>query len=399
MPAPRHLLAVACLASLVLPTAPPIHAATADASNSGTPVLASHTSGEVVPFVLPDGAGGAFVSLKRDVASGTPQRLVARVNADAVRDASWNAANVASNDVADPIRAMKLVAAPAGSVWCVADLGAGNAASDLLHRVGAAGPTPSDALFSPLSFFTFFDVLPRTGGGARVYARTFDGVGQALYVGLANATGGGSASTIPVGVVTTGNLSIGGGDRVLAIGTSDGGAIVTLQLPNVGGGSTAADLIAIRVDANGVPVWTPAARVVSNAIRDQFEVVGVSDGADGVILAWRDKRNTSTGDDLYALRLTAAGTVAAGWTANGKAVAQVIGAQNSAVAASDGVGGMWLAWVDGRSGTNDIEYTHLLGSGALAAGFTPNGDLLCGVGGRQTGVQLVSDAQGGAFAV
>jgi hypothetical protein len=232
-----------------------------------------------------------------------------------------------------------------------------------------------------------------------VYARYFDGSGQALYVGLANAGGGGSTASVPAGVVTSGNLTIGGGDRVLAIGTSDGGAIVTFQLPNVGGGSTAADLIAIRVDANGAPVWSPAARVVSNAIRDQFEVVGVSDGADGVILAWRDKRNTSTGDDLYALRLTSAGTVAAGWTANGKPVAQVNGAQNSAVATSDGSGGMWLAWVDGRSGANDIEYTHLLGTGALAAGFAANGNLLCGEGSGQTGVQLVSDAQGGAFAV
>lgn len=399
MPAPRPLLAAACLASLVLPPAPPIHAATTDASSAGTPVLASHTTGEVVPFVLADGAGGAYVSFKRDVASPTPQRLVAHMSGDAVRDAGWNATNVVSNDVADPIRAMKLVTAPAGSVWCVADLGAGNASSDLLHRLGAAGPLPSDALFAPASFFTVFDVLPRSGGGARVYARRFDGTGQALHMGLAAATGGGPESSIPVGVVTTGNLTIGGGDRVLAIGTSDGGAIVTLQLPNVGGGSTAADLIAIRVDANGAPLWTPAARVVSNAVRDQFEVVGVSDGADGVILAWRDKRNTATGDDLYAVRLTSAGAVAAGWTANGKAVAQVTGAQTSAVAASDNAGGMWLAWVDGRTGANDIEYTHLLGNGAPAAGFATNGNLLCGEGGGQSSVQMVGDGQGGAFAV
>jgi hypothetical protein len=281
----------------------------------------------------------------------------------------------------------------------VADLGAGSAASDLLHRVGAAGPLPTDARFAPTSFFTVFDVLPRTGGGARVFARRFDGTGQALYVGLANAGGGGSESSIPVGVVTSGNLAIGGGDRVLAIATSDGGAIVALQLPNVGGGSTAADLIAIRVDANGAPVWTPAARVVTNAVRDQFEVVGVGDGADGAIFAWRDKRNTGTGDDLYAVRLTASGAVAAGWTANGRAVAQVIGAQHSAVAASDGSGGIWLAWVDGRTGANDIEYTHLLGNGTLAAGFATNGDLLCGAGSGQTQVQMVSDGAGGAFAV
>jgi hypothetical protein len=180
------------------------------------------------------------------------------------------------------------------------------------------------------------------------------------------------------------------------------GGIAVILLPTINLTTTGTDMVAVRVNAAGSPVWSPAHRVLSSAVRDQMDEVAVSDGADGAIIAWRDGRNAATPDDIYAQRLLATGAVAAGWTAGGKAIAVLAGGQYAPSIASDDAGGAWIAWVDERNvvlGGSDIYFTHVLAGGTLASGFVANGRALCNELGDQTAVQLARDGSGGVFAV
>jgi len=97
-------------------------------------------------------------------------------------------------------------------------------------------------------------------------------------------------------------------------------------VPSIGGGAIAvwydhrsgtnADLYAQGIDAAGVPQWAANGVPVCTDASDQAGLAGASDGAEGVIVAWHDRR-TPPIDLLYSQRITSAGTIAPGWPGNG----------------------------------------------------------------------------------
>jgi len=99
------------------------------------------------------------------------------------------------------------------------------------------------------------------------------------------------------------------------------------------------------------------------------------DGAGGVFIVWRDSRGGN--DDIYLQRLTAAGAVAGGWPVNGLLVCGAAGDQQSEVMVSDGAGGVIVAWRDQRFGFNgEIFAQRVSGGGAIAPGWPVDGRLL-----------------------
>lgn len=72
------------------------------------------------------------------------------------------------------------------------------------------------------------------------------------------------------------------------------------------------DIIAQRVDENGVFQWTAIGCRVSNVGGDQVSPALVPDGGGGAIIAWQDRREGSGQDRIYALRIDTGGDLPQG---------------------------------------------------------------------------------------
>jgi hypothetical protein len=103
--------------------------------------------------------------------------------------------------------------------------------------------------------------------------------------------------------------------------------------------------------------------------------VSASDGAGGMFIAWVDNRNSLlTGNDIFITRILANGNVAPGFTAGGTPVCLAVGNQTSVSICEDGQGGVVVAWTDPRTTgtTNNDVYAQRI-DGAGNAIWTSNG--------------------------
>ncbi len=105
------------------------------------------------------------------------------------------------------------------------------------------------------------------------------------------------------------------------------------------------DAYAQRVDPNGVPQWTANGVKVLEGGPDLIDVTAAPDGVGGVLVAWSVG---SVDPNLYALRLTGAGTIASGWDPGGELVCDDPAYQLVAAVTADGTGGAVVAWHDDR---------------------------------------------------
>src|SRR6185369_6282308 len=165
-------------------------------------------------------------------------------------------------------------------------------------------------------------------------------------------------------------------------------AFATLSLP--------AGIIAMPALAD----WPTFGRALSTAPGDQLGPVIASDGAGGAIVAWQDRGTSPSNIDVE--HVLATGVVDAGWPANGRALlaglAQTIVPNGEAII-SDGVGGAIVTWSDDRSSQNgsDIYAHHVLATGAVDPAWPVNGTAVCSVIGEQISPAIISDGAGGAF--
>jgi len=374
----------------------------AQSATAGTPVAATHLAAESNAGVIADGAGGAYVGFK--IAYRGPslpaEIAVAHVLASAGRDPDWDALPMVpagSLAQSNPLGPSRVLRAPGGTVLAFADFALSTPA-DIVRQVGAHGANLAYPGYQPGQPYNTFTVLPRSDGGALILSKALGSINCMATVVTPSGTGSEVVTPLALG---NGTYATVGGDRMAAAPSGTDGAIAAILLPQINNTLTGADIVAVRVDGTGHPLWVPAHRVLSGAVRDQMEPVAVSDGADGAIIAWKDLRNTATDADIYATRLLASGAVATGWTAGGKAIVSATRAQYAPAMASDDAGGAWIAWVDDRdtlSGPN-IFFTHVLASGTPAAGFAAGGRALCAATGIQSEVQVVRDGSGGLFAL
>jgi hypothetical protein len=177
-------------------------------------------------------------------------------------------------------------------------------------------------------------------------------------------------------------------DAPAIVSDGAGGAIVTWHDYRSGGG----DIYVQRISAAGTPQWTADGVALCTATGNQQYPTIVSDGAGGAIVTWGDRRS-GTHSDIYAQRISAAGT--AQWTANGVALCAVTGDQQYPTIVSDGAGGAIVTWEDSRSATSGIYAQRI--SAAGSAQWTANGVALCTAGGGQYFPAMVSDGAGGAI--
>jgi len=180
-------------------------------------------------------------------------------------------------------------------------------------------------------------------------------------------------------------------DYLAAAPDEDGGAFVAWCDWR---GGINSDLFAQHVDAYGNLLWTVDGEIICNESDNQCGAVAVSDGAGGAIFAWEDERNGAD-TDIYAQRLDRDG--AAWWGYGGTAVSVEPFNVDGLVICSDGAGGAIIAWVDDRSDLGDIYAQRVDGDGYVL--WDPMGEPVCAVEGRQYDVWIASDGAGGAFFV
>lgn len=111
------------------------------------------------------------------------------------------------------------------------------------------------------------------------------------------------------------------------------------------------DIYVQHVSASGAMLWHTEGVLTCGGANKQEQPILVSDGAGGVIVAWRDFRTDPAGD-VYAQRVDSTGTPV--WAFNGVPVCTVVGQQGMPVIATDTTGaspaGVVIAWEDYRDG-------------------------------------------------
>ena len=193
--------------------------------------------------------------------------------------------------------------------------------------------------------------------------------------------------------------ALAGQKEPVIVSDGDGGAIVAWQ--DGRSNATESDVFAQHVLSSGAvdPAWPANGTALSTAAGFQLDLVIVSDGADGAIVAWQDGRSAESDFDVYAQHVLASGRVDPGWPAGGIALCTAPGPQASPKIASDGAGGAIVTWADFRLGgaNGDIFAQHVLGSGAVDPAWPANGRAVALAAGTQFDPTIVSDGAGGAI--
>ncbi len=153
---------------------------------------------------------------------------------------------------------------------------------------------------------------------------------------------------------------------------------------------TGNDIFVQHYDAGGNALWTAGGVLVCNAADQQYPEGICSDGSGGVIVVWSDYRAGYPNVDLYARRVTSAGT--ATWTANGVQLCNAPDRQVQSSVCSDNNGGAYVAWVDYRTDitTNaDVYMQHLDAAGARTMGAS--GLAICALNNYQGEPKVAAD--------
>jgi hypothetical protein len=150
---------------------------------------------------------------------------------------------------------------------------------------------------------------------------------------------------------------------------------------------------------SGDPVtgWSLAGVLVSGGPKDEFFAHLTQDGQGGVLVSWQDGRSGSW--DVYVQRYSSGGAVAPGWPQGGSRATGNPAQQQEPQIACDGAGGAFVVWSDDRNiGVDGYERgycQHLLGDGSIASGWPIDGLQICST--RSIGEKVISDGQGGCF--
>ena len=310
-----------------------------------------------------------------------------------VHDAIVNDAVCAQSAPQDDVR----VCADGAGGWIVAWVDQRGGANPALYaqRLSASGvrswATDGVLAFQSYGFFTGFALVGDGQGGAFLAAvDSHDAANYHVYLQRLTAAGARVAGT--GGVVAVSGVSASQVSPALA-NPEPGVAIVAFQDLRSAGG----DIYAQRMTSAGTLTWGTGGAAVCAQAAGQSAPRAVPDGGGGVLVFWEDERDLGvTGRDLYGQRLNSAG--AQQWTAAGTVICTAAGAQRRLAAASDGAGGAIVAWEDQRdAATNSDDIYAQRVNGAGTARWFNNGRAVCALAGLQGGPVVAADPYGGAW--
>lgn len=363
-------------------------------------LLICATSGDkVFPRAISDGAGGAIL-VWQDLRNGSDYDLFAqRVTTIGTFVAGWPTNGRRLTGAVDNQKNEVLVGDGAGGA--IVAWQDSRATNDDIYAMRVTGSGVLDP-----SWTVNGKGVCMSGRDQQFPAITDDAAGGAFITWM-DFRSGSSFDIYAQRVLGTGATAPGWTDGGVLISNALNGQIYPSIAPDGTGGAFIAwedmragsnsDIYAQHLDAAGAVVagWPANGRAVCTLPSEQFNARIVADGSGGCVVVWEDYRNGN--GDLFALRLLGDGSLATGYVANGVPVSAASGTQSSAAVVADGTGGVLVSWLDDRAGNLDIFGSHLLPTGAIAAGFDPNGNAVCDTAGAQLNPVAVSDAQGGTI--
>jgi len=290
------------------------------------------------PVIVADGAGGAIITWG-DSRVGNAKSYAQRVDASGAPQ--WTVNGVPLNN------------SPAGQSYPV------------IVSNGASG-----------AIVAWFDYR---NGFADIYAQCILSTG-AIHPswpagGLAISTVGGSKES--VGIVADGS----------------GGALISYA--QWAGGTR--DIYVKHVLATGAldPTWPAGGRVLIVDAYDQADPVIVTDGAGGAVIAWDNLRGPSQ-RDIYAQHVLATGALDPAWPDSGRALCAENGDQVSPRIVTDGAGGAIVTWWDKRADAGDIYAQRVTAAGTKDPAWPTHGRAMCTADLLQAFPAIVADGAGGA---
>src|SRR5262249_51869912 len=149
-------------------------------------------------------------------------------------------------------------------------------------------------------------------------------------------------------------------------------------------------IYAQRLDVSGAPQWSPDGVVLCDAGMSETYPVIVSDGVGGAIVAWYDARASSS-DDVYAQRVNAAGVPL--WTPNGVPICVGTSVGLYPAIAADDSGGAIVTWFDMRNGVSGEIFAQRLNPDGVPQ-WAPNGAVVCAAAGDHSYPVIVPDGAG-----
>jgi hypothetical protein len=355
----------------------------------GVPVCTA-SDYQYAPRVTADGAGGVIVTWW-DFRSATSNDIYAQ-RLDGSGTASWTANGVAICTAAGSQMYPDLVADGAGGaviIW--QDQRAGN--WDIyMQRVDADGNTMwvangntvCNATYDQMSqeiiadgsgglIVTWQDF--RSGSDYDIYAARFliDSSGSMMWTFNGNAICSSLRNQIYPELIPDGG----------------GGAIITWQdyYSNI-----SYDIRAQRVNISGANQWFSLGEMVCSESGDQTYPVIAPDGGGGAIITWRDGRSMDA--NIYAQRLDPDGRLL--WPSSGVAVCTAAYNQDYPEIAGDGMGGAFITWEDRRT---DIDYDmyvqFVYPDGSIT--WTTDGVEVCALSNHQYNPRIMTDGLGGVM--
>lgn len=341
------------------------------------------------PVVSPDGRGAAIVSYK----SGSSRAGAVHVGPDGRADGHLSFPPVPMPFELEDNQPLRATATSDHELLIVADVAtSGGAVATRLRDLGQ--PAAGQPVLLPMPLRRPALVQGRNGRRL-LLAMDADGTSfWTLRIAVLDSLGGlESATELP----STRQFFY--GDAIAACSDGEGGALAAM--PYYDAGVTGSkDIGMFRFAADGSRPWGDVVRPLALASRDQVDVQVVSDGAGGMLLAWTDPRTVSRSSDIYAHHVDGSAQRVPGWGFYGSPICDANGPQSQPRMTGDGTGGAWVVWFDQRASLEgDLRYTHVLGDGTLASGFTTSGQILCDAPGGQREAVLAGDGAGGVFVV
>jgi len=162
-------------------------------------------------------------------------------------------------------------------------------------------------------------------------------------------------------------------------------------------GNPGTDIYAQHLSGTGAvdPAWPVDGLGLCTAAGSQSGSSMIPDGAHGAIVAWTDSRDGT--NQVYAQRVSSSGAIASGWSVDGQLVSTGGTDEQLPALASDGAGGAIVAWGGGNSGHHNSLAQHLLASGALDAAWPVTGRSLGFTPSEATNQVIAPDGAGGAI--
>jgi len=320
--------------------------------------------------MVSDGSGGALLTwedFRSNAGPGLADVYVQKINASGVPQWTSNGIGVCTQAAAQ--HGPRIINDGSGGAYLTwYDQRAGNYdiyAQHISSIGGVIGIANGGAVCTMATDQTNPDICTDGNGGAIIAWQDFRST-TSIDIWVQRMTADVSIRWVVNGTVMNNNVAY---DQVNPRMVSDGngGALMTWEDFRTG---ITSDIYAQRVDSTGVVAtgWNVNGIIVSSAAGNQSQPTIVTDSSNGAVITWIDKRDSSINKntyDVYASRIT--GSFAFPWTANGLPVGTADSTQIIPATASDGNGGVIIAWQDKRSGNYDIYASRVMKSGVTTS--------------------------------